>query len=183
MEENKLLDVSKNVEDNANSVIKLLEEKVSTEVSVLDDIMKNIYADVIQKSNPTIELLEQYYTELTNAIYFVGERVEKIGVLEDMSKLTAKQKYNDIYLDVSDNAEKKMTVAAITAQAEAGSVYETTVNTVYSKAYKIFKFKIDAAQEMMKCLSKLISRRISEIDLSKVDKSDGRQILLEGTGN
>ena len=159
-----------------------LSEIVDTESKYLDTILENIYNDVICIDEPDIRLIEHYYLELTNAVYFVGVKAEKFGILSDISKMKAKEVYNNNYISIASSPtvkEQKLTVAAITAQAEECSKYDTAVQTMYAIAYKILKFKIDTAQEMMRCLSKLISRRISEIDISKMDKSNEKQILLE----
>ena len=149
----------------------------------LDDIMKNLYKDVIMNDNPPMQILEKYFLELTNALYFMGEKLEHLGVYDDMSKAAAKEVYNKAYLNnqVTDNG-KKPTVAENQSVAENASVYETSVNSIYNRAYKIFKYKIDAGYEMIKTLSKIISRRMSEQSLTTAADflSSGRQTLNEG---
>ena len=56
--------------------------------------------------------------------------------------------------------KKKPTVAENQAVADAASIYESCVNSIYERAYKVVKFKIDAAQTMISTLSKMLSRRI-----------------------
>ena len=76
----------------------------------------------------------------------------------------------------------KPTVAELTAYAEGESINEQVTNEIYSRAYKIIKAKIDSAQTMTSTLSKTISRRMSEQQLSGAQPagiSPARQILNE----
>lgn len=136
----------------------------------LDDLMKAIYQDVVLVDYPSEFTLERYFLELTNTVYFMGEKLESLGVRDDMSRAQYKEVYNAAYLgnQIKDVEKKnKTTVAENQAVAENAALYENTVNSIYSRAYKIFKYKIDAANEMIKSLSKIISRRMQESSLNE----------------
>ena len=141
----------------------------------LDTLMQKIYQDVVMIDYPSLDVIEKYFLELTNTIYFVGEKLESLGIRDDMSKAQYKEIYNKAYLDnqVKDVEKKnKTTVAENQAVAESAAIYEGTVNSIYSRAYKIVKYKIDAANEMVKSLSKIISRRLAEIQIPDRGDSD-----------
>ena len=124
----------------------------------LDDLMKAIYQDIILVDYPSELTLEKYFLELTNTVYFMGEKLESLGVRDDMSRAQYKEVYNAAYLgnQIKDIEKKnKTTVAENQAVAENAALYENTVNSIYSRAYKIFRYKIDAANEMIKSLSNL----------------------------
>lgn len=146
----------------------------------LDNLMFDIYQDCIKTSNPSTSTLEHYFLELTNMIYFMGEKAEKLGIYNDMSKSAAKEVYSKAYLQsqVKDTIEKrnKTTVAECTATAELASQYESIVNSIYERAYREVKYKIDAAKDMMGTLRKVISRRMLEIELSGSLHSSGVDI-------
>lgn len=136
----------------------------------LDDLMKAIYQDVVLVDYPSELTLEKYFLELTNTVYFMGEKLESLGVRDDMSRAQYKEVYNAAYLgnQIKDVEKKnKTTVAENQAVAENAALYENTVNSIYSRAYKIFKYKIDAANEMIKSLSKIISRRMQESSINE----------------
>lgn len=136
----------------------------------LDDLMKAIYQDIILVDYPSELTLEKYFLELTNTVYFMGEKLESLGVRDDMSRAQYKEVYNAAYLgnQIKDVEKKnKTTVAENQAVAENAALYENTVNSIYSRAYKIFRYKIDAANEMIKSLSKIISRRMQESNLNE----------------
>lgn len=131
--------------------------------------MKDIYNEVISIDYPATETIEKYFLALSNYVYFMGEKLETLGTYDAMSKAAYKQVYNTAYLNnqIKDAEKKnKTTVAENTAIAENSAIYEGTVNDIYSKAYKIVKNKIDAAQTMISTLSKIMSKRIQEQQFS-----------------
>ena len=153
----------------------------------LDKIMMEIYRDIISVDQPPLNTLEKYFFELSHCLYYMGDRLEKLGIYDVMSKNAYKEVYNNSYLsltDVGDN-KKKPTVAELTAQAENDAQYENVVSDVYAKAYKIVKNKVESATTMLNSISKIISKRMAEMQLNSVTPS-GKQILNEdfsSTGN
>ena len=138
----------------------------------LDELMQTLYR-VIKKPEFGEEIpskdLEHYYLELTNLIYFMGNKLEQLSIYGDMAKSAEKEVYNKAYLSnqIKDSDKKnKTTVAENQAVAEQESQYEAVVSLIYEHAYKIVKFKIDAAKDMVGTLRKVISRRMQEEQLS-----------------
>lgn len=135
----------------------------------LDKLMQDLYKIVVKPSDVATEDLERYYLELTNLIYFMGDKLEQLSIYDDMSKSAQKEVFNKAYLSnqLKDADKKnKTTVAENTAVAEQESQYEAVVNSIYNHAYKIVKFKIESAQDMVGTLRKVISRRMSEQQLT-----------------
>ena len=97
-----------------------------------------------------------------------------------MSKNSYREVYNNKYLGLTDvgDSKKKPTVAELTALSENEAQYEGIVNDIYAKAYKILKNKIEAATTMLNSISKIISKRMIEMQLNSVAPS-GKQILNE----
>lgn len=147
--------------------------KVATETAIkytepLDKLMRKIYSNVVNK-DATDAQLEKYYLELTNTVYFMGDKLEQLNINGDMAKASEKEVYNNAYLanQVKDSEKKnKTTVAENQAVAEQESQYEAVVSSIYDHAYKMVKFKIDAAKDMINTLRKVISRRMQEQQLS-----------------
>ena len=146
----------------------------------LDNLMKGIYKDIVQADQPPLIILEKYYLELSNCLYFMSEKLEKLGVYDAVSKNAYKEVYNKAYLQLTDvgDTKKKPTVAELTALSENEALYENVVSDIYSKAYKIVKGKVDAANTMLNCISKIISKRMTEMQLTSVTPT-GKQILNE----
>ena len=171
----KVTDVMCETEENSKYFEETSLKVVAAYTDVLDSLMKEIYSEVISIDYPPLDTLEKYFLELTNTVYFMGEKLEALGVRDDMSKAQYQEIYNKCYLSnqVKDvDRKNKTTVAENKAVAENASIYEFTVNSIYSRAYKMVKYKIDAANEMIKSLSKIISRRMQESKLSNRDYDD-----------
>lgn len=143
---------------------------INSYTEALDNLMKDLYEDCIKNKNVEDDTLENYYLELTNMLYFMGAKLESLGIYSDMSRAAAKEVFNKTYLSsqVKDKTDgkNKTTIAECTALAENKAQYETVVNSVYDHAYKVVKYKIDAAYEMVNTLRKIISRRMNEDQLS-----------------
>lgn len=143
----------------------------------LDNLMIRIQAVAID-NEASDDQLEKYVLELSNVLYFVGEKLESMGIRDDLSKLSAKQVYNNSYLEnVSKPIDgKKATVAELTANAEEDSRYETIMNNIYARAYRQIKYKVDAAYEMLASLRKVISKRMQEAQLS-MQRNNGSLVI------
>ena len=144
----------------------ICDQMVSDFTQDLDNVMIKVNNDTVN-SDASDYQLEKYVLELSNILYFLGQRLETMGIKDDISKLNAKQAYNNAYLNAPvEDGKKKPTVAELSAMAEDESKYETIMNTIYSRAYRQIKFKIDAAYEMLASLRKIISKRMQEAQLS-----------------
>lgn len=173
-------EIKKRTEENVKKFEDIVESVVEKYSHDMDNIMKNVYNDIIRDVQPALSKVESYYLELSNCLYYMGEKLEKLGVYDSMSKQAYKEIYNQSYLNCSNpvDSKKKPTVAEITAIAENEALYEGVTNDIYNKAYKIVKNKVDAANTMLSCLSKVISRRMTEMQLSSTVPS-GKKILNE----
>lgn len=174
------------LESNKNDVESIVDKVVSSYTESLTHIMMDIDDNIIKVENPSTDIIEKYFLMLSNALYFVSERTERVGIYDDVSKLAFQEAYNNAYLtSLSKNdgisGAKKPTVAESTAEAENNTIEEATINMLYSRAYKMIKSKIDSAQTMVNTLSKIMSRRIQEFGLSYIQKDNSRQILNEET--
>lgn len=172
---------------NSEELITILNDVVSKYTEELDNIMIEIKTEIISKPNPAIYTIEQYFVKLSSCLYFMCEQVERLGVYDSISKSKAQEVYNNSYLkyqygevvnpDGSPANVKKPTVAELTALSERDALYDKTLNDLYNKAYKIVKNKVSAAETMVSTLSKLLSHRIQESQLTTTQT--GRQILNE----
>lgn len=156
------------VEENVSISLNVLNEIVSRHSAQLDSIMNNIYRDIVSIKEPPIADIEKYFLELTNALYYFSTNTEYLSLSDGIAKSMYKEAYNNAYLSVNDNTDKssKKTVAEVTAIAEAQTLYDQTVSDIYNKAYKILKAKVETAQTMVSTLSKVLSKRMSEQQLT-----------------
>lgn len=174
------------VNDASSYANEILNKVISSYTQPLDDIMLSIKREIVEKSIPApVELVEKYFIELSNCLYFISEVAEKLGLYDSISKAVAKEAYNNSYINdeiALDDKGKKRTVAELTALSENATIYEQTVSDIYNKAYKTVKVKVAAGENMCSALSKILSRRMNELQLSSIQPSTftERKILNEG---
>jgi len=148
----------------------------------LDNLMKDIYFDCI-KDDADLTTLEKYYLELSNMVYFMQENLEKLGVYADMSESASKEVFSKSYLAQSGikdaSGKSKSTVAELNAQASLDSQYESVVASIYERAYKIVKGKVNSANDMMNALRKVITSRNNEMQLSMFGGSKNSGVTNE----
>lgn len=170
-------------EDNYNVYASVANDVITRYTKSLDDVMEGIYNEIILVSDPSISTLEKYHLELSNCLYFMQERLERLGSLDYLSKTKYKEVYNQAYLDSQlpdATSNKKKTVNELVAISEEASKSEALTNDIYARAYKVLKNKIDAANTMISTLSKSISRRMGEEYLPSTPVTGVRKILNEG---
>ena len=114
------------VEENKSNVEKIVDKVVSSYTDSLTQIMMEIDDNIVQVENPSTDVIEKYFLKLTNALYFVAERTERVGIYDDVSKLAFQEAYNLAYLNSQNknngvSGAKKPTVAESTAEAETHS--------------------------------------------------------------
>lgn len=169
----KLEQVNNKIKEYIEQIDQYSSEIISQNTEVLDNIMRDIKNEVIDNDNLDDSLLEHYFLALTNALYFIGSQIEKMGFYDDISKLNFKLAYNEAFIqnksqDIGNN--KKLTNADNQIAAENNSIEEQIMSIIYSRSYKIIKTKIDAGYEMVRTLSKIISSRQQEKQLSMINR-------------
>lgn len=179
--------------ENVEEYINDITQKVSTLDTILDDIidkyahnlddlMRGISREILDVDSVPINTIEKYFIRLSTEVYFMSSTVEKLGLFDSLSKAKAQETYNHKYLEnqhINDGVAgaKKPTVAEISARAEIASLYDSTMSDVYTKAYRTIKNKISAAETMISTLSKILSHRMQESQLTT--QQTERQILNE----
>lgn len=182
MDANKLTEIISKVSDDSVQVSTIIDNVVTEYSSDLDKVMDDIYNNIICDQCPAIMTIEKYFLELSNCLYRMCEKVERLGVFDSISKSKAQETYNMKYLEhqasnIGKTGAKKPTVAESTANAEMEALYDRTVNDIYSRSYKILKNKISAAETMVSTLSKILSHRIQESNM--MSNQTERRILNE----
>lgn len=168
IDESKVKELEQKIDENVEYFTKLIDDIVTENTQGMDRILGEIHDNIIRVDNPATEVIEKYFLELTNCIYFMQERVEKLNIYDSLSKISYKEAYNNYYMNPQIDKQKP-TVAELTSYAESSTIYEQSLNEMYNKAYRIIKSKVDAAQTMIQTLSKVLSKRINDTQLSNRD--------------
>ncbi len=156
-----------------------VQQKVEEHSRVIDDIVYDIiqpyckgldkYVDFIREclkdgTNPaTDEELEDWCLNLSTLIYFAGGMCEQLGIRDDISRSVYKEIYH-----TARSSQNKGTVQDKDSLAELASQEEQLVNICYNRAYKTMKAKIENAQELMSSCKKSLSRRMQEMELTRL---------------
>lgn len=182
IDEQKMTELLEQTETNVeyfNKVTRQVSQAYSTE---LDELVRQFMKrQSIDKELP-MDYLESTYMKLSSILYFMGDQLEQLGIHNDMSKAAKQEIYNKAYLanQIKDSDKKnKTTVAENIAVAEQQSQYETIVNSIYDRAYKMLKYKIDAGFELLNTLRKIITRRMQEVDLSANQRNTAVKVIRE----
>lgn len=155
---------------DANGLFESALSTVNGQMGGLNSLMEEI--NISLKSSFWKDNIENYIMNLSLELFKCAEVVEKIGAHETISKINYKKKYNDCYMN--PNIDKaKPTVAELTIYAEENSLTEQCANEAFSKAYKIAKGKIEAAEQM------LLSLRILYSNMSEETNYKTKKILNE----
>ena len=169
IDKDKLNEKFQNTDNNVLAFQDICERVVNYYANDLDTIMQDIKSDVVDVDDVDTNTLEKYFLKLTNHLYFMGVQVETLGVYDDLSEISAKEEYNKTFIEsqgiAPTDTKSKVTVAERQAIAEESAKYGFTVNSIYNRAYKIIKFKVESAQEMVKTLSKVLSKRMVETQI------------------
>lgn len=166
----KFKELVERTESNVEQFTAVAEETANKYTQDLDELMSALNVCLTQEEEPETVSLERYYLELTNMLYFMAQRVEKLNVYADIAKAQSKEVYNKSYLLHCSSKDEKgkslRTVSENTALAEEESKYEATLETIYRSAYSIAKNKVNAGFEMVNTLRKVLGIRDTEMKLS-----------------
>lgn len=170
-----------NLTDDQIKEIGDIRDTVESQSKVIDSIVKDIirsyskdldnYVDFIrecladEKNPPTDVELDDWCLNLSTYIYFAGGMCEQLGIRDDISKAVYREIYNS-----SRSELDKGTVADKDSIAELNSQQEYVTNVCYNRAYKIMKAKVASAQELLGSVKKVVSRRLTEMELSHIIK-------------
>ena len=166
MNREKILELMNSNSDDVTFASNLSEAIVKENTAQLDALIHEIHEAVINEEDVPDQTLEYYFGQLTSALYFLEPKsLDKPGFEEDITKANARLKYNEAYAENQLNnaaSGKKPTQADNQLYAEMNSIDEQVLNSIYSRANKIIKWKFENAHEVLRTLSKKLSMRIND---------------------
>ena len=153
----------KSVETDFTELNEIIERILKPYSKSLDDYVRVITEALHDINNPpTTSDLDYYCMHLSTDIYWASSISEQLGIKDDISKALYKEMYNT----VRDNSNG--TVADKNTLAELSSQQEYLTNVCYNRAYRIMKAKVDSAQELLQSIKKVLSHRINEENLTRL---------------
>lgn len=152
------------IEENSAELDNTIKDIIERYSGELDDYMSFVMGILRNDEQPPTDAeLDDFALRLSSLIYFTSVGAEQMGIRDDLSSSAYKEAYN-----VARSMQKSGTVADKNAQAELDAMAEKVVSIVYSKAYRILKAKVDSAQEVLSSVKKVMSRRMTEAELSRI---------------
>lgn len=164
IDKDKIADIIARVETNGDLIDEIVKKLVADYCKPLDEYMlfvKELLEDY--QSPPTDRELDDFILNIPVLLYFTGEAQEALGIKEDVAKAVKQELYNEAF----DNAAG--TVADKTATAELASQNEYIVHIAYQRAYKKIKLRMEAANETLQSVKKVVTRRTVEYEVARVD--------------
>lgn len=162
---NKLKDRKDAIKKNSDLINLLVDEVVKQYAGELDEYIERVTR--IIKSNPTKisdDDIEKMTLKIPLFLYIAASGLESLGVDGDIAKATKQEVLNTAYAQVEGTIQDK------TKFAELQSQQEMLIEIVYSRAYKKLKLKIEIANSIYSGVKKILSKRIAELDMSKMDR-------------
>lgn len=155
-------ELSANVESNAQQLDELVDELVNSCCEELDKYILYVKSCLDDVDRPINDVeLDDFIMTIPTLLYFTGNAQESLGIREDVARITELNKYNDIFINLEGTVAAKQSIAKLKTQDES------IMTMVYQRACKKIKARIDSAYEILQSCKKVLSRRVSEMELSK----------------
>ena len=157
----------KQVEENSTLMDNVVKEIVTPYVKDLDKYVEFIASILKDGQNPpTNAELDDFCMNLSTYIYFASGMCEYLGIRDDISKAIYREIYHSKRAELDSG-----TVADKNSLAELQSQNEQLTSICFTRAYKIMRSKVDAAQELLSSIKKVISRRMQEYELTRLQSN------------
>ena len=155
------------VENNSTQIDEIVDGIIKPYCQSLDEYVQFI-ADILNdgENPPTDQELDDICMNLSTRIYFAGGLCERLGIRDDIAKAVYKESYHSNRAVI-----EKGTVADKDSLAELRSQQEAIISAAFTRSYKIMKSKIENAQELLQSCKKVLSRRMQELELTKIGGS------------
>ena len=156
--------IQQQVETNYASINEIVSGIIKPYCEELDnyvDFIKGILKDV--DNPPTAQELDDFCINLSTYLYYAGCMQEQVGIKDDIARAI----YKEVYHSHRDSLDKG-TVADKDSLAELASQQEALISMAYKRAYGIMKAKVSAGQEILSSIKKIISRRMAEMELTRI---------------
>lgn len=155
--------ITRRVESGSSVVDNIVDDIIKPYVEDLDNYVRFISKCLKNGENPPSDYeLEDFCMNLSTYIYWANGMCEQLGIRDDVAKAVYKETYNNARDNTSGTVQDK------NATAELASQQEQLISVCYTRAYKIVKAKVESAQELLSSCKKVLTRRMQEIELTKI---------------
>lgn len=162
-----VIDIQEDVEEKSKVIDTIVEGIILPYCKDLDNYVSFIKDCLKDGENPpTTDELDDFCLNLSTYIYFAGGMCEQLGIRDDIAKAVYKEMYH-----TARASQDKGTVADKDSLAELASQEQAIVSSSYTRAYKTMRAKVENAQELLSSCKKVLSRRMTEMELTRIGGS------------
>ena len=162
------------VEDNSHVVDNIVNDIVTPYTKDLDSYVSFIRNCLKDGENPPTDYeLEDFCMNLSTYIYFASGMCEQLGIRDDIAKAVYREAYNNARDNASGTVQDKNMLAELEAQQEQ------VISMCYTRCYKVVRAKVESAQELLSSCKKCLTRRMSEMELTKIAPTNTRRDSYE----
>lgn len=148
----------------SKEVIDMADQIANDVCADLDDYMIGIDAILTNQEQPVSDYqLDDFVLNLSSLLYLVSDAQENLGIKEDVARAIQKEVYNRVREKAQGTVADKDTAAELQCQEES------IITIVYARAYKKVKLRVEAANEMVNSIKKVMTRRVAEMTMSQSD--------------
>lgn len=156
--------IQSKVDFDSEQLQQIVNSIVEPYIKDLDGYVGFVKELVTDKDNPpTAQELDDFCMNLSVYIYYASGMQEQLGIKDDIARAIYKEMYHS-----SRDSLTGGTVADKDSIAELKSQQELITSMLYKRAYSQVKAKVAAAQELLSSCKKIISRRMSEAELTSM---------------
>lgn len=160
----KVKDIQLHVEDTSKTINDIVDSIIKPYSKDLDEYVRFIKDCLADGQNPPTDAeLEDFCMNLSTYIYFASGMTEQLGIRDDIARAVYKETYHNIRQE-----QDKGTVADKDSIAELNSQQELLTSICYTRAWKTMKAKVESAQELLQSCKKVLSRRMTEMELTRI---------------
>lgn len=164
LNKDKIAEIRNKVDVDSDKLLSIVNAIVKPYCEDLDQYVDFVHTVLTDIDNPpTAQELDDFCMNLSVYIYYASGMQEALGIKNDIANAI----YKEMYHSVRDSLEKG-TVADKDSLAELAAQQEYLTSVLYKRAYSIVRAKVSAAQEILASVKKVISRRVTEMELTRI---------------
>lgn len=164
LDKNKISKIREKVDIDSNKLQSIVNDIIKPYCEDLDEYVNFIHSVLTDVENPpTAQELDDFCMNISVYIYYASGMQEELGIKNDIATAI----YKEMYHSCRDSIEKG-TISDKDSLAELASQQEYLTSVLYKRAYSIVKAKVSAAQEILASIKKIISRRVTEMELTRI---------------
>ena len=149
------------VKERASVIDDLVNEIVQSHSSELDALIEEIRNSIYNNAELADYELDIFIAKIPLQLYYLSGQLGHLETEESIAKVTQKIAYNEARLRAEGTVSDK------DSKAEQAVEQETLVTIVFTRSKKCLQDKRDLALELLNSLKKIVSRRISEYEMTR----------------